>query len=1205
MLSSFNPGNNIYNSINSYRKRSNLNNLEGINFNRKLFLPQIRYNNDKNILNDLEYNNHSILNNSKNKKIKISKGVNTSRNIKIKNIYISSIVDKEKNNNDHSENKDYFKNHFKNILSKKNLFISKSCKNIFNNNISFFSQNKKEDNSLKISKIDINKNKSLPGLKKVKVSNNNKLENKNYNNFNHIYLEYKGKNNNKGYKKKTYIQINPHKLIDQLKTISMPLDMYGIKIFSQLDKYINRYSNDNNHREEYIKYVNKSRISNEQKENIYTDKLNLQGIYDKFILSEKNKYNFFVTKIFLSDIMDKVMKKMVEVRDSHNKIISREEIRQEYDKQLNNLKLFLDCKIKNKNKGKKILNKLNIIQNNINKDEGDYYIKKRDINYKNLICINIDHDDKLFALGKYPLGYYDKDTNYLMDNKSTINQKNKNKLTNSFSCVNIKENKSKEKTSLVLGPVTDRKKWEKSKIEEYLFKNKMNKILLNNNNKENNSKTSDKSFEFVQQLNLVDFDDIYKEIELQSQSNNFSAQNNNKNSIINLIISENDTFKKLKFDNRLSKKFLEIIRNQKSKNRTISSVTRDTKILQKEFKEINNKKIIKKNIIKDIIKEENNNNIQEDNNKLKHIKENIIEKILNINNIGKRNRSAGRITKNKFIIKDYSLNADKIFGIQDISIISNNSDIIENKNYNTESDNSNIRKIYFHNLKLNKRDISSSISTTINNILEIKNKNNLSNNQSEDNSKIIFDSINNSDRTINKKKNKIKKRKILVKNKKEKKELNKDLSNLKYLFFGKSGNVINEEENKEILNNNEILENKKNKNNKEKKITKRNMKKNKSQIKIDNNKKNISKNNRNKSNRIKSVKNNKKYESKIIQANLKDSNNISMDSDHSSIENKYYLTLFSNSSPTIPNNYAIITKSQSQKYYKMKNKTFYINEKYSNIHQITKRYKTCTNFKIKNISEYFKDFKGFKGFKAFNILNNINFKKRLQNIFAIRKKQKTTRKKQKIKKTGKFNDLTLEKLFNIENNIFIRKKLYKTVSYYKIYYKKNIERKDSISSLNYSNIFKQYGNKDKDKNKNKEKFNKIKRKSQKNFKIFLNNNDDGIINLNLLEEELEKIKKSKIKNEEKIKLIWEKKFELFKEYIKKNKNASFKEFLEKNDKEKEIDNLNFGLKLSNVDRINNFKRYIRTYRRKMKELRNEYNIVFKYPCIFDNGKYFQ
>ena len=383
------------------------------------------------------------------------------------------------------------------------------------------------------------------------------------------------------------------------------------------------------------------------------------------------------------------------------------------------------------------------------------------------------------------------------------------------------------------------------------------------------------------------------------------------------------------------------------------------------------------------------------------------------------------------------------------------------------------------------------------------------------------------------------------------------------------------------------------------------MKKNKSQIKIDNNKKNISKNNRNKSNRIKSVKNNKKYESKIIQANLKDSNNISMDSDHSSIENKYYLTLFSNSSPTIPNSYAIIAKSQSKKYYKMKNKTFYINEKYSNIHQITKRYKTCTNFKIKIISEYFKDFKGFKGFKAFNILNNINFKKRLQNIFAIRKKQKTTRKKQKIKKTGKFNDLTLEKLFNIENNIFIRKKLYKTVSYYKIYYKKNIERKDSISSLNYSNIFKQYGNKDKDKNKNKEKFNKIKRKSQKNFKIFLNNNDDKFINLNLIEEELEKIKKSKIKNEEKIKLIWEKKFELFKEYIKKNKNASFKEFLEKNDKEKEIDNLNFGLKLSNVDRINNFKRYIRTYRRKMKELRNEYNIVFKYPCIFDNGKYFQ
>ena len=376
---------------------------------------------------------------------------------------------------------------------------------------------------------------------------------------------------------------------------------------------------------------------------------------------------------------------------------------------------------------------------------------------------------------------------------------------------------------------------------------------------------------------------------------------------------------------------------------------------------------------------------------------------------------------------------------------------------------------------------------------------------------------------------------------------------------------------------------------KEKKINK-----NKYQLKVYNNINNLRKNIKNKSNKINTSKNHKKYINKIILNNLKDSKNISIDySNHSSIENNTSFNLFSLSlsSLTIPNNY--ILKNKSQKNYKMKNKTFYINKKYYNSNEIIKKYKTYSNFKIKIFSDYFKDFKSFNNFKT------INNKKRLKNIFAKRKKEKTI-KKQKFKKSHKYSDLTLEKLFNIENNAFIRNKFYKTVSYYKIYYKKNIERKDSTTSLNYSNIFKKLGIKD------NENFNKIKRKSQNNFKNILNNdNGVGNININFIEEEIEKIKLNKIKNAEKIKLIWEKKFGLFKEYIKNNKNASFKEFLELNDKEKEIEKLNFDLKLSNVDRINNFKRYIRDYRKKMKELRNEYNIIFKHPCIFDNGQNFK
>lgn len=1129
MLSSLDPGNDIYNSFNYYQKKSELKHKK---FNKKLLLPHLRYNNNEKIISNI----------LKIDKIKNSKIKNTSRNYLVNKLPVSSSFNEEKKTNNID---------FKKIYTNRNIISSSSCENIFNKNLSILNSNNKLEfsNILNKHKLNIKKLNSLQGFNKLSKESNPKQQKCNY-----IFLEYKGKINNNEYKKKSYIQINPHKLIEQLRTLSMPFDVYGIKIFSVIDKYINKYSYLNNHREDYIKYINRQKISNE-------NNAKLQEIDDKFLLPDKyNKYNYFIKKIFFNDIMDKVMKKMVEIRDKHNKIISKEEIKMEYNKQLNNLELFLDYKIKNKNRDKSIVQELNIIQNNANKNlKENNCISKKDFFQKNLnlISIRVDQKDRYLLYQQH----------FIENNNNINNNKNLYKLNNSVSCGNIKGLKNKKKNCFVLGPITDRKNWANSQIEEYLFKSKMDKVIFtkDNTNKFNYSKNYENSFDFVPQLNIVDFDDIYKEIQLLSQG---KAKNNDKNQdIINLIISENDTFKKLKFDHLLSKKFIELIRNEKSKISTELDSKKDL-----DIQELINKQI-KKNEILNIIEEENKRNYYNimEGNKLSNVR----KKLLGVKNKKYRNRSADMVN-NKYMINEFAFKSDNIIGSHNISIISNNSDINEKRNYITESDN-NSRKLYIKNLKLNKREMSSSISTTINNILEIKNKNISSDYQSEDYSKLIYDTINNiSERTNSS--IKIKNNDITKNDENKKKFFNKvtNSNRLNILFIGKSKKLNNKEEEKNlIIHKNKKIKNKSldNKNNdyisKKKVINFINLKNDHYKKDYNENyfrKKIITKNNK-KINKI-------RYENKIIQTNINNINSNSMKLNNMKDKNnKSFKKVFSLSSQGIQNN--SISVSITKDNINDKNNTFYCNNKHINDSKTKiKKSKSFSNLDIN------------KMFKIFN-----DKEEKDKNVIKANKRNK--KKSKKLKK-----QLLLEKLFKMNSNIFEPKfGLFKTVSNFKNFFNNNKESNDTDSSLSFPKIFK----KD-DKNKTKV---KKSRKSEQYFKDLINR--DFVDGIDILDEKMKLLKKRNKENSEKNKYNWEKKFESFKNYVKKNKDITFKEFIEKSEKEKEIEYLNFDLKLSNVNRINNFKRYIRNYKKRMKNLCNEnkYKIVFMHPCTFDNGKYFQ
>ena len=121
-----------------------------------------------------------------------------------------------------------------------------------------------------------------------------------------------------------------HKYIEQLKVMSYEMKLNGLsRILIPIQKNT-----------EYIEVLKKIKPNkNKKEEEKKFDGTFLKDIYDNNLLPGiDNKYNYTVHKIFLSQILEKIFKKMVEVRDKTNKVITKEEIRKEYINEVDNLR---------------------------------------------------------------------------------------------------------------------------------------------------------------------------------------------------------------------------------------------------------------------------------------------------------------------------------------------------------------------------------------------------------------------------------------------------------------------------------------------------------------------------------------------------------------------------------------------------------------------------------------------------------------------------------------------------------------------------------------------------------------------------------------------------------------------------------------------------------------------------------------------------
>ena len=487
------------------------------------------------------------------------------------------------------------------------------------------------------SKIHQNKilkhSSSLPKLNiKKEYFENNKC--------NYLVLKYTGRDNSKNeLKKKKYLVINSHKVINSLKSYSMPNDIYGTKLIDVIQQRINsgfyrNYQLNVNYTKKYQTIQIKQGTNYELKpkpqpikkeEEKKFDGTFLKDIYDKFLLpGPDNKYNYTVHKIFLSQILEKVCKKMVEIRDKNNKVVTKEEIRQEYSNEVDNLRKSLltgkDFRIINNVYN--INNKLNIISIDLGKnpllndmgiiDESqersetrNAVLEESEINKQsmtshlfNIFNKNInDEKDRKENLAKieskYKSIHKEENTRLLSFIKDTINIQNE---SSSFhdSFMNLYLNKIKtpkhnnERTSYI---IRSKKRYTPSFTETRSYfqqeeeLNNVDKFILNTKKLRHTlnirEKSLDKgkhlsldsegninnSFEKGLKLNPVFFDDIYDELQEQYNKNNNIdtkiAQNNLIKEILRFYLQKKGI--NLKFSDKISKKYLSMLLLKKKK----------------------------------------------------------------------------------------------------------------------------------------------------------------------------------------------------------------------------------------------------------------------------------------------------------------------------------------------------------------------------------------------------------------------------------------------------------------------------------------------------------------------------------------------------------------------------------------------------------------------------------------------------------------
>ena len=481
------------------------------------------------------------------------------------------------------------------------------------------------------------------------------------NKCNYLMLKYTGIDNSKNdIKKKKYLLIHSHKVIDSLKQYSMPNDIYGTKLVDVIQQRINSgfYQNYKfNFSQKYQKieispstqnFGNNYRVE-EQKNNEKKYSGNfLKDIYDKFLLpGPDNKYNYTVHKIFLSHVLEKVCKKMVEVRDKKNKVITKEEIRKEFGNEVDNLRknILTGTDFNIINKIYNINNDLNII----NIDLGRNYLKFNDMDVidesqeptllKNTSLDDRDKDKQDLTLNglsafdksniseinkkqtlekiesKYKIIHKENNSELLFNIKNTMNLSNQNfSIHDSFMNLYFKKlnldsikyksmitsNKIYSKRN-AMSPSDTRRTYieqeeELNNVEKFILNTKKLRYALNikeYKDKRNLSFDSEGNiknyFEVGLKLNPVFFDDIYDELEEQYNKNNHIKEKFEKNKLAQEILQYylNKKGIHLKFNDKITQKYLSfLIKKESKKKRKQEKVSHQGKNKKKEERKI-------------------------------------------------------------------------------------------------------------------------------------------------------------------------------------------------------------------------------------------------------------------------------------------------------------------------------------------------------------------------------------------------------------------------------------------------------------------------------------------------------------------------------------------------------------------------------------------------------------------------------------------
>ena len=175
-----------------------------------------------------------------------------------------------------------------------------------------------------------------------------------------------------------------------------------------------------------VKNIDKNKVNN-----------NITWVYDKYLFPNKNnKFTYSINNLFLFDIINKVFKKMIELRDTSNKTITEEKILKEYNKQINILKKFFENKTKENNLS-------NTIKNKEKKYKGES-IQNKETFFKNIVIKNklINEEYKNICQNKID-NIINRETFFIIRDKFIKNSK----LSLKHSLNNIFE-KSNDKKSL-------------------------------------------------------------------------------------------------------------------------------------------------------------------------------------------------------------------------------------------------------------------------------------------------------------------------------------------------------------------------------------------------------------------------------------------------------------------------------------------------------------------------------------------------------------------------------------------------------------------------------------------------------------------------------------------------------------------------------------------------------------------------------------